>query len=99
MNEMAIYIQEALKFTERVTPMLHEGGYKTITHKCPHCDAPVKYPLVAREVDVAAFASLLQIAEEVLKERGVHEKILDEIYERIKIAIQKRHGLDEGKDE
>ena len=96
MSEMAIYVQEALKFTEKATPMLHAEGYKSVTHKCPNCEHPMKYPLVAREADVAAFAQMLYIAEEVLKERGVAEKVLDEMYKRIKMAMQRKQNGEDG---
>lgn len=88
---MSVYIQRTLSFSEEALPMLHEPTPPPeLTHRCPHCDGPVKFPTIARDYDVVAFAKMLKVAEQVLDEHGVPEKLLKEIYKKVKQEMQER---------
>jgi len=88
---MSIYIQKTLELIESVVPMLHSSdAIREITHKCPHCDGPVKFPLVARQPDIEALAQLMIIAEKFLKGNGMSDKMLLDIKKQIKEYRQEK---------
>ena len=65
-----------------------------MTH-CGGCGAPIRYPVIARQSDIEAFKSLINIAEEYLNEHGIPQKILCDIMDRINLGLTINKALGE----
>lgn len=88
---MSIYIEDdgISKFVEETLTEMR--AYTTDHHSCLHCGFPTRYPLIARQSDIEVFQRLIKAAEEVLNEKGVRQKLLNEIRKKaINSMLSKR---------
>jgi len=83
-DELLTWIGETLE------QMAQEQGL--IVTKCPHCDCPVRFPLVARRSDIELFAALINSAQEVMQRYGITGALLADVRAECLIAIAKKGG-------
>ena len=82
-DKQILHIQpEIVAFMEEAIP-LAVPSWKEITAPCPFCKMSVRYPLVAREGDLAAFQQIISLAEEWLKEKGVMGMMFKDILAKL----------------
>lgn len=79
---------ELVKFLEDSIPAL--TAFETVTHKCPHCEYPVMYPLIVNEGHVQTLQLMLDAASKYLRKHGVMAEMLAEIRANCIIEIARR---------
>lgn len=63
---------------------------------CPHCRLPVRYPVIARKVDIEDFEALMKCAYESMREFGITGNLLASIKAKCAIEIAKRNAKYKG---
>lgn len=63
----------------------------SIEDVCPHCRAPILYPLIARKSDIELFEKMIISADKVMQKYGITANLLAEIRAQCLIEIAKRH--------
>jgi hypothetical protein len=85
-DELLTWIGETLE------QMAQEQGL--IVTKCPHCDCPVRFPLVARQSDIELFSDLIRSSQEIMRRYGITGAMLADIRAECLIAIAKKDRHD-----
>ena len=80
-KETLDFIADALEILELDSPSIQ-------TVKCPNCGYPINFPLIARESDVKRMQELINLAAEYLNEKGLLDKMLKDVLEKIKARLK-----------
>ena len=88
-------IEQAKDFLEARLTEIARSELPTHSHPCPHCGVPVRYPTIARNVDIEDFRRIMTIAEQVMYDHGITGNLLEEIAARCHIEIARRRGVNE----
>ena len=78
------WIETALQEVRAVNYRLPE-----ITHPCPNCGCPVKYPLIARQSDLKIMEDLKASIDRVCEKHGITVLLLQEVLQDIRNAKRK----------
>lgn len=57
-------------------------------HRCVNCGYHMRFPIVARQEHIEAFEKILEAANEYIEEKGVTEKMLNELLDKLGVNTQ-----------
>lgn len=77
-----------LRFAQEAIPRI--APMDSVSHPCPHCGVPVRYPLHVYSGDMEALQTLLQAANRWLAKSGATADLLSEILAIATIAKAKK---------
>ena len=86
--KMKIIEPRTFSFVQEAIPAL--VPMDDVTHPCPHCGYPVRYPLHIARGDLEAMQTLLRAADEWLAKSGTTADLIGEIMALATIAKAKR---------
>lgn len=88
-------IQRAMiiSFVENVSQLFSDYEDRVAETTCPHCRKIIRYPIVAREEDIAIIEKLIDFINQYMEEHGILEDVLEEIHKRCIDAIEEKKKL------
>ena len=88
-----MHIDRNVDMTKWVGDTLDEMRFQlppTVEDKCHHCGLVMRFPLIARQIDIDLFKTLIESAYKVMDKHGITANLLADIQAQCHIEIAKR---------
>ena len=87
---MLIEKEDLHKFIDQSLNTICNAEFHVHQHPCFHCGCMMCYPIIARQSDIEAFETLMNVAQETLDKMGVTENLFVAIRIQIDLVIAKK---------